>query len=65
MSGLLSGYYDERHEVPYFLCLGLFAIAVGLVLLALVKPICRLMHGVRSRGITRRIRPWSGRARGK
>ena len=46
MSGLLSGYYDEQHEVPYFLVLGVAAIVVGGVLLAIVKPVTRLMNGV-------------------
>lgn len=47
MSGLLSGYYDPTDEVPYFGVLGLVAIGVGVALLALVKPIRRLMGGVR------------------
>jgi proton-dependent oligopeptide transporter, POT family len=47
MSGLLSGYYDPTDEVPYFGVLGLVAIGVGVVLLAVVKPIRRLMGGVR------------------
>jgi POT family proton-dependent oligopeptide transporter len=47
LSGLLSKYYDARHEVPYFLWLGVAAIVVGLLLLAIVKPVRRLMHGVR------------------
>jgi POT family proton-dependent oligopeptide transporter len=46
LSGLLSGYYDEQHEVPYFLVLGIAAIVVGGVLLAIVKPVARLMNGV-------------------
>jgi POT family proton-dependent oligopeptide transporter len=46
LSGLLSKYYDPHHEVPYFLWLGVAAIAVGLVLLAVVRPVRRLMHGV-------------------
>jgi POT family proton-dependent oligopeptide transporter len=29
LSGLLSGYYDAQHEVPYFLVLGVAAIVVG------------------------------------
>ncbi len=47
LSGLLSGYYDPESEVPYFLTLGLAAVAVGAVLLAFVKPIRALMQGVR------------------
>ncbi len=46
MSGLLSGYYDPKNEVPYFTWLGLAAIVVGLVLAAFVKPIRKLMGGV-------------------
>jgi POT family proton-dependent oligopeptide transporter len=47
MSGLLSGYYDPKDEVPYFLVLGVAAIVVGLVLAALTKPLQKLMGGVR------------------
>jgi POT family proton-dependent oligopeptide transporter len=47
MSGVLAGYYDEKHEVPYFGILGAVAIAVGLILLALTPMIKRLMGGVR------------------
>ena len=47
MSGLLSGYYSAKTEVPYFLWLGVAAIAVGAVLLAVAKPIRALMGGVR------------------
>jgi POT family proton-dependent oligopeptide transporter len=46
MSGLLTGYYDPTNEVPYFGVLGAIAIAVGLVLLLVTKPIRRLMGGV-------------------
>ncbi|HET6699924.1 MAG TPA: peptide MFS transporter, partial [Nocardioidaceae bacterium] len=46
MSGLLSGYYDPKSEVPYFAVLGGVAIVVGLVLLAVTKPIRALMSGV-------------------
>ncbi|MGZ4428510.1 MAG: peptide MFS transporter [Nocardioidaceae bacterium] len=47
MSGLLSGYYDPKNEVPYFLWLGAAAIAVGVVLGLFTKPIRALMSGVR------------------
>ncbi len=47
MSGVLAGYYDEKHEVPYFGLLGAVAIAVGLALLALTPMLKRLMSGVR------------------
>jgi POT family proton-dependent oligopeptide transporter len=46
LSGLLSGYYSEQSEVPYFLWLGAAAIVVGGLLLAFVKPIRALMQGV-------------------
>jgi POT family proton-dependent oligopeptide transporter len=46
LSGLLAKYYSAAHEVPYFLWLGVVAIVVGAVLLAFVKPIRKLMHGV-------------------
>jgi POT family proton-dependent oligopeptide transporter len=46
MAGKLAGYYDPTDETGYFLFIGLVAIAVGLVLLALTKPIRRLMAGV-------------------
>jgi len=46
MAGKLAGYYDWQDENPYFLILGLTAVAVGLVLLALTQPIRRLMAGV-------------------
>jgi POT family proton-dependent oligopeptide transporter len=47
LSGLFSGYYDPKNEVPYFTVLGVAAIAVGLVLAALTKPLKKLMSGVR------------------
>jgi POT family proton-dependent oligopeptide transporter len=47
MSGTLAGYYSEEHEVAYFGILGAIAIALGLILLALARPIRRLMGGVR------------------
>jgi proton-dependent oligopeptide transporter, POT family len=47
MSGVLAGYYDEKHEVPYFGILGAVAIVVGLALLALTPMLKRLMGGVR------------------
>lgn len=46
MSGKLAGYYDWHDEGGYFLLLGLAAVAVGLALLAAVKPIRALMAGV-------------------
>lgn len=46
-SGLLTGYYDPSDEVPYFTVLGIVAIAVGVLLLVFVRPIRKLMEGVR------------------
>jgi POT family proton-dependent oligopeptide transporter len=46
MSGLLTGYYDPKNEVPYFTVLGIAAIVVGIVLALFTKPIRRLMSGV-------------------
>jgi POT family proton-dependent oligopeptide transporter len=47
MSGTLAGYYDENSEVPYFGLLGAVAIVVGLVVVAIGRPLRRLMGGVR------------------
>ncbi len=46
MSGKLAGYYDINNETPFFLWIGLAAIATGLVVLAANKPIRTLMEGV-------------------
>lgn len=46
-SGLLSASYDPRNEAPYFTVLGLVAVVVGLVLLAISRPVLRAMRGVR------------------
>ena len=47
MSGTIAGYYDERSEAVYFGLLGAVAIAVGLVVVAINRPLGRLMGGVR------------------
>ena len=47
MSGLLSGYYDAKGEVPYFSWLDIVVIAGGIVLWLFVKPINKLMGRVR------------------
>lgn len=47
MAGKLAGYYDPSDERPFFLWVGGVAVVVGLVMLALTKPISRLMEGVR------------------
>ncbi|RIX30556.1 peptide MFS transporter [Amnibacterium setariae] len=46
-SGLLATFYDPENEVPYFLVLGLVAVVAGAVLLAIARPVVRLMRGVR------------------
>ncbi|MGK5685487.1 peptide MFS transporter [Actinoplanes sp. URMC 104] len=47
LSGTLAGYYSEDREVAYFGILGLIAIVLGGILLALSPLLRRLMGGVR------------------
>ncbi len=47
LAGQLATFYDPTNEVPYFLILGLIAAAVGVAMLLGVKPVLRLMKGVR------------------
>ncbi|MGZ0712422.1 peptide MFS transporter (plasmid) [Coraliomargarita sp. W4R53] len=47
IAGWLAGYYDPTNEVPYFAILGVIAIIIGLALLASVRPVMKLMRGVR------------------
>ncbi|MDG3010348.1 peptide MFS transporter [Rhodococcus sp. D2-41] len=47
LSGSLAGYYDENNEFPYFLWLGVVAVAIGVVLTLIARPIRTLMGGVR------------------
>lgn len=47
VTGVLSRYYDPADEAPYFTVLGLVAVAVGVVLLVLARPVLRLMRGIR------------------
>lgn len=47
VTGVLSRYYDPADEAPYFTILGLVAVAVGVALLVLAKPVLRLMRGIR------------------
>lgn len=47
IAGWLAQFYDPTDEVPYFTILGGIAIVLGLALLALVKPVLKLMRGVR------------------
>lgn len=47
LAGQLATFYDPSNEGPYFLVLGLIAVAVGALLLLAAKPVLRLMRGVR------------------
>ncbi|QEW04485.1 peptide MFS transporter [Microbacterium lushaniae] len=47
IAGWLAQFYDPRDEVPYFTVLGAIAIVLGIALLLAVKPVLRLMKGVR------------------
>jgi proton-dependent oligopeptide transporter, POT family len=47
ISGWLAQFFDVDNEVPYFSILGAIAIAVGLGMLLSVRPVLKLMKGVR------------------
>jgi POT family proton-dependent oligopeptide transporter len=47
MSGKLAEYYHPDDETPFFLWIGLAAVVTGIVVLALTRPISRMMKGVR------------------
>ena len=47
IAGWLAQFYNPEDEVPYFTILGGIAIVLGLALLASVKPVLRMMRGVR------------------
>lgn len=47
IAGWLAGFYNPDDEVPYFTILGFIAIGLGIALLLSVKPVLRLMRGVR------------------
>ncbi len=47
IAGWLAGFYNPDDEVPYFTVLGALAIVLGLALLAAVRPVLKLMRGVR------------------
>ena len=47
IAGWLAQFYDPENEVPYFTILGAIAIVLGLALLASVRPVLKLMRGVR------------------
>jgi POT family proton-dependent oligopeptide transporter len=47
MSGTLAGYYSADHEVAYFGLLGATAVLIGLVIIAISRPLRALMSGVR------------------
>ncbi len=47
IAGSLAQLYDPTNEVPYFSVLGLIAVGLGVALLLSVKPVLKLMQGVR------------------
>ena len=47
IAGWLAQFYDPENEVPYFAILGAIAIVLGIALLLSVKPVLRLMAGVK------------------
>jgi len=47
IAGWLAQFYDPATEVPYFAVLGAIAISIGLLMLVAVKPVLKLMRGVR------------------
>ena len=47
IAGWLAQFYNTEDELPYFLVLGAIAIAMGALLLVSVRPVLRLMRGVR------------------
>ncbi len=47
IAGWLAQFYNPDDEVPYFTFLGALAIVIGLAMLAAVKPVLKLMKGVR------------------
>ncbi|WP_439591009.1 peptide MFS transporter [Microbacterium sp.] len=47
IAGWCAQFYDPKNEAPYFTILGLIAIALGIALLFCVKPVLKLMKGVR------------------
>jgi POT family proton-dependent oligopeptide transporter len=47
LSGSLADLYNPKDEAPYFGALGAIAIAIGLLLLVVSRPVLKLMRGVR------------------
>ena len=47
VSGQLAALYDPQNEAPYFSVLGGIAIAIGVILVLIAKPVLTLMRGVR------------------
>lgn len=47
LSGVLAPLYSARTEVPYFALVGGAAVVVGVLFLLAVRPVLRLMRGVR------------------
>jgi POT family proton-dependent oligopeptide transporter len=46
LAGTLAGYYDETDEAPFFIWVGLASVVTGVVVMALNRPIHKLMAGV-------------------
>lgn len=46
LAGTLAGYYDPSDEAPFFIWIGLASVVTGVVVMALNKPIHKLMAGV-------------------
>lgn len=47
IAGWLAQFYDPQNEVPYFSSLGIAAMALGVLLLLVARPVLNLMRGVR------------------
>ena len=46
LAGSLAGSYSEQNEVGYFGTIGAVTLGVGLIVLAIAKPVRRGMRGV-------------------
>lgn len=47
LSGVFAKYYDAADQTPYWTSMGLGAMAVGAIVLAVSKPVVKLMRGVK------------------
>ncbi|WP_349828257.1 peptide MFS transporter [Brevibacterium litoralis] len=47
LSGVFAQFYDAANQAPYWIAMGGGSIAVGLVVLAVAKPMLKLMRGIR------------------